>query len=151
MSKLTDQVAKAASPIAAQYGCSIWDVEYVKEAGAYFLRIYIDHPNGITIDQCEAVSRAMSDWLDETDPISGSYTLEVSSPGADRVLKRPSDFSLFMGEEVSIRLYHSKDGKKEWVGTLTGYEDGAVLISIGDRSIRFEKDEIAQVRLYIAW
>ena len=151
MSKLTDQVAKAAAPIAAQCGCTIWDVEYIKEASAFFLRLYIDHPDGITIDQCEFVSRAMSEWLDETDPISDSYTLEVSSPGADRVLKRPSDFALFQGSEVSIRLYQPKDGKKEWIGTLTGYHDGAVLISTENRPLRFEKNEIAQVRLYVAW
>ncbi|MDD4511411.1 MAG: ribosome maturation factor RimP [Oscillospiraceae bacterium] len=151
MSKLTDRVAKAASPIAAQCGCTIWDVEYIKEAGAYFLRIYIDHPDGITIDQCESVSRAMSDWLDEADPIADSYTLEVSSPGADRILKRPSDFALFLGSEVSIRLYQPKDGKKEWIGTLAEYQDGAVLISVEERPVRFEKNEIAQVRLYVAW
>lgn len=151
MSKLTDQVAKAASPIAAQCGCTIWDVEYVKEAGAYFLRIYIDHPDGITIDQCESVSRAMSDWLDEADPIADSYTLEVSSPGADRILKRPSDFALFLESEVSIRLYQPKDGKKEWIGTLAEYQDGAVLISVEEQPVRFEKNEIAQVRLYVAW
>lgn len=155
MSKLTEQVTTAAAPIAAQNGCSVWDVEYVKEAGAFFLRIYIDHPDGVTIDQCEAVSRAMSDWLDETDPIAESYTLEVSSAGADRVLKRPSDFAAFMGSEISIRLYQPRDGKKEWIGVLTEYDAGAVAISVpqkdGETSIRFEKNEIAQVRLYVAW
>ena len=151
MSKLTDLVTSAASPIAAQYGCTIWDVEYVKEAGAYFLRIYIDHPDGITIDLCEAVSHGISDWLDEADPIAESYTLEVSSPGADRVLKRPSDFAAFLGQEVSVRLYGPKNGKKEWVGTLTSYENGTVVISVDDQPIRFEKGEIAQVRLYVAW
>ena len=155
MSKLTEQVANAAAPIAAQNGCSVWDVEYVREAGAFFLRIYIDHPDGVTIDQCEAVSRAMSDWLDEADPISESYTLEVSSAGADRVLKRPSDFSAFMGSEISVRLYQPRDKKKEWVGTLTEYDAGAVTISVpqktGNVTIRFEKNEIAQVRLYVAW
>ncbi|MBQ1351806.1 MAG: ribosome maturation factor RimP [Oscillospiraceae bacterium] len=155
MSKLTERVTQAAVPIAAQQGCSVWDVEYVKEAGAFFLRIYIDHPDGVTIDQCEAVSHAISDWLDETDPIAESYTLEVSSAGADRVLKRPSDFAAFMGKEISVRLYQPRDKKKEWIGTLAEYDAGAVVLSVpqktGNIPVRFEKNEIAQVRLYVAW
>ena len=86
MAKVTDLVARLAQPLAEAAGCSLWDVEYVKEAGTWYLRIYIDKETGVSIDDCEAVSRPLSDALDEADPIEGSYTLEVSSAGADRVL-----------------------------------------------------------------
>ena len=90
MAKVTDVVAQLAAPVVEQAGCSLWDVEYVKEAGEWFLRVYIDKEGGVSIDDCEAVSRPLSDLLDEADPIEGSYTFEVSSAGADRVLKSPS-------------------------------------------------------------
>ena len=89
MAKVTDTVAQLALPFVEAAGCSLWDVEYVKEAGEWFLRIYIDKEGGISIEDCEAVSRPLSDKLDEADPIEGSYTFEVSSAGADRVLKKP--------------------------------------------------------------
>ncbi len=89
MAKVTELVAGLAAPIAEENGCSLWDVEYVREAGQWFLRVYIDKEGGVSIDDCEAVSRPLSDKLDEADPIEGSYTFEVSSAGADRVLKKP--------------------------------------------------------------
>ena len=89
MAKVTDTVAQLALPFVESAGCSLWDVEYVKEAGEWFLRIYIDKEGGVSIEDCEAVSRPLSDKLDEADPIGGSYTFEVSSAGADRVLKKP--------------------------------------------------------------
>ena len=97
MAKVTDLVARLAQPLAEAAGCSLWDVEYVKEAGTWYLRIYIDKETGVSIDDCEAVSRPLSDALDEADPIEGSYTLEVSSAGADRVLKKPEHFQRFCG------------------------------------------------------
>lgn len=90
MAKVTDTVAQLALPFVESAGCSLWDVEYVKEAGEWFLRIYIDKEGGVSIEDCEAVSRPLSDKLDEADPIEGSYTFEVSSAGADRVLKSRS-------------------------------------------------------------
>ena len=151
MRNIVQQVKAAATPMVENTGCSLWDVEFVKEAGLFYLRVYIDHPDGVSIDQCEAVSRALSDWLDEADPIEESYTLEVSSAGADRTLKRPSDFEQFMGSTVSVRLYQAKDGKKEWVGVLTGYENGAVQITVDETPVQFEKKEIAKVQLYVTF
>ena len=87
MAKVTDAVAQLALPYVEAAGCTLWDVEYVKEAGEWFLRVYIDKADGVSIEDCEAVSRPLSDKLDEADPIEGSYTFEVSSAGADRVLK----------------------------------------------------------------
>ena len=86
MAKLTDAVAALALPIVEAAGCTLWDVEYVKEAGTWFLRVFIDREGGVSIDDCEAVSRPLSDLLDEADPIEGSYTFVVSSAGADRAL-----------------------------------------------------------------
>lgn len=150
MAKVTDLTAQLAQPLAEAAGCSLWDVEYVKEAGTWFLRVYIDKQGGISIEDCEAVSRPLSDKLDEVDPIEGSYTLEVSSAGADRALKKPEHFRQFMGAEVEVRLYRPRDGRKEHVGTLTDYtEDGTVTIDVAGTPTTFEKKELAQVRLYV--
>ena len=105
MAKVTELTAGLAAPIVEAAGCSLWDVEYVKEAGEWFLRVYIDKEGGVSINDCEAVSRPLSDALDEADPIEGSYTLEVSSAGADRVLKKPEHFAAFLGSEVDVKLY----------------------------------------------
>ena len=149
MSKLTDAVLALAEPVAAQQGCEIWDVEYVKEAGQWFLRVYIDKDGGVSIDDCEAVSRALDPVLDERDPIETSYTFEVSSAGAERSLKRPSDFERFLGSFVEVRLYKARDGVKEFTGDLAGYEDGAVTIEQNGRRVTFAKGEVANVRLRI--
>lgn len=148
MAKVTDIVAQLALPIAEQAGCSLWDVEYVKEAGSWFLRIYIDKEGGVSIDDCEAVSRPLSDALDEADPIEGSYVLEVSSAGADRVLKKPEHFQQFAGAEVEVRLYRPRDGKKDFVCNLVSCEDGNVTVELAGEQVLFEKKEVAQVRLY---
>ncbi len=149
MAKLTDAVAALALPIVEAAGCTLWDVEYVKEAGTWFLRVFIDREGGVSIDDCEAVSRPLSDLLDEADPIEGSYTFEVSSAGADRALKKPEHFAIFQGAEVEVRLYRPQEGRKEFVGTLKGYEDGAVTLDINGVDAIFTKQEIALVRLYL--
>ena len=104
MSKLTDAVLALAEPVAAQQGCEIWDVEYVKEAGSRYLRVYIDKPDGVSIQDCEDFSRALDPILDEADPIPDSYIFEVSSAGAERQLKRPGDFARFLGAQVEVRV-----------------------------------------------
>ena len=148
MAKVTDTVAELALPFVQEAGCSLWDVEYVKEAGSWFLRVYIDKEEGVSITDCEAVSRPLSDALDEADPIEGSYVLEVSSAGADRVLKKVEHFQQFVGAEVELRLYRPRDGKKDLIGNLVSYEDGNVTVECAGEQILFEKKEVAQVRLY---
>lgn len=148
MAKVTDTVAALALPFVEAAGCSLWDVEYVKEAGEWFLRVYIDKEEGVSIEDCEAVSRPMSDALDEADPIEGSYTFEVSSAGADRVLKKPEHFEQFQGTEVEVKLYRARDGRKEFVGLLQSNVDGNVTIEVSGTPVTFEKKEIALVRLY---
>ena len=148
MSKVTERVYALAEPVAAECGCSIWDVEYVREAGAWYLRVYIDKPGGVSIDDCEAVSRALDPILDEADPIPTSYIFEVSSAGAERVLKRPGDFERFIGETVEVRHYQPVSGAKSHVGELVSRsEDGTVTIAVGDGSMSFPSAQVAQVRL----
>ena len=146
--KITDQVWEFAEPLVKACGCSLWDVEYVREGGEWFLRLYLDKEGGVDIDDCEAVSRTLSDLLDEADPIQDAYTFEVSSAGADRVLKKPEHFQRFCGEEVEVRLYRPKDGKKDFVGRLTGWADGDITLELNGMPITFEKKEVAQTRLY---
>ena len=148
MAKVTDTVAALALPFVEAAGCTLWDVEYVKEAGEWFLRVYIDKKDGVSINDCEAVSRPLSDKLDEADPIEGSYTFEVSSAGADRVLKTPEHFAQFMGQEIEVKLYRARDGRKDYVGVLRSYDKGDIIITAGDAPITFEKKEIALARLY---
>ena len=144
MAKVTDTVAALARPIVEEKGCSLWDVEYVKEAGEWFLRLYIDKPDGVGIDDCEAVSRPVSDLLDETDPIQGSYTFEVSSAGLERALRRPEHFAACMGRKVDVKLYRPLEGKREFTGLLENYQDGNVTVD----GRTFEKKDVAQVRLH---
>lgn len=147
--KITDQVWQFSEPLVAQCGCKLWDVEYVREGGEWFLRLYIDKDGGVNIDDCEAVSRAVDPVLDEKDPIPESYRFEVCSAGLERVLKRPSDFEQFMGSPVLIKLYRPKNGCKEFAGVLKGYDDGDVTAEIGATQMTFEKAEIALVRLRV--
>ena len=149
MAKVTDAVAALALPVVERAGCTLWDVEYIKEAGSWFLRVYIDKEGGVSIDDCETVSRPLSDLLDEHDPIEGSYTFEVSSAGADRALKKPEHFEQFQGSEVEVRLYRPREGRKEFVGRLQNYQDGAVTLEINGDETVFTKQEIALVRLYL--
>ena len=145
--KVTEQVAQFAEPVVQAHGCTLWDVEYVREGGEWFLRLYMD--GGVDISDCEAISRAVDPILDEKDPVPDSYNFEVCSAGLERQLKRPSDFAQFMGSSVSVKLFRPVSGAKEFVGTLTGYEDGAVTITVNGRPVRFEKNEVALVRLYV--
>ena len=149
MAKVTDLVARLAAPAVEAAGCELWDVEYVREAGSWFLRLYIDKPGGVDILDCEAVSRVVSDLLDEADPIEGSYTFEVSSAGAERPLKRPGDFARFLGSPVLVKLYKARGGRKEFPGHLAGYQDGDITITMNGEDITFSKDEVALCRLRI--
>ena len=151
MKKVTEIVAELAAPVAAEFGCELWDPEYVREAGQWFLRLYLDKDGGVDILDCENVSRRVSDLLDEADPIEGSYIFEVSSAGAERQLKRPSDFEKFLGSPVLLKTYQNRDGRKEFPGVLKEYDGGAVVLEMGKQELRFEKNEVAMVRLRIVF
>lgn len=126
------------------------DVEFVKEGPNWYLRVYIDKEGGISIDDCEMISKELEKKLDETDPIEQAYILEVSSPGLDRPLKKDSDFVKYEGELIDIKLYRPKNGKKEFQGQLLGYADGVVSILLeGGEKLDFTKKEIASIRLAV--
>ncbi len=145
MSKITEKVEALAKPIVEEVGCELWAVEYVREAGTWYLRVFIDKEGGVGIDDCEKISRALDPVLDEADPIPDSYVFEVGSAGAERELKRPSDFEKFLGSEVEVKLYQPYQNKKSYIGKLEGYEDGDVTVD----SVTLKKSQIAQVKLHI--
>ena len=149
MNKIAQTVYDLALPLAREQGVELWDVEYLREAGQWYLRVYIDKEGGVGINDCEAFSRAFDPILDEADPIAGSYVFEVSSAGAERELKRPGDFERFLGHKVEVKLYQSRNGSKQFVGTLKAYRDGAVTIGTGSGETTFEKEAVAQVRLRV--
>ena len=135
-------------PIVEKNGFELWDVEYVKEGGNWYLRAYIDKPGGINVEDCEVVSRELSDILDEKEYIDEAYILEVSSPGLGRPLKKEKDFARSIGKEVEIRTYRMVDKQKEFTGILVEYDKNSVTIEMEDESKRtFEKSEIALIRL----
>ena len=135
-------------PIIDANGFELVDVEYVKEAGTWYLRAYIDKPGGISVDDCEVVSRAFSDVLDEKDYIEDSYIFEVSSPGLGRPLKKEKDFARSIGEEVEIRTYRAIDRQKEFIGFLKEYDKDTVTIEYDDETTQvFERSDIALIRL----
>ena len=140
-----------AQPILEQMGLILWDVVYEKEGSGWYLRYYIDKEGGVTIDDCEAFSRAVEAALDAADPIEGSYIFEVSSAGAERQLKRPSDFEKFLGSPVLLKTYQNRDGRKEFPGVLKAYDGSAVVLEMGKQELRFEKNEVAMVRLRIVF
>lgn len=150
MSKITDIVTGLARPVVEEEGCSLWDVEYVREAGSWYLRIFIDKEGGVGIDDCERISRRLDPMLDEADPIPDSYVFEVGSAGAERELKRPGDFERFMGSEVEVRLYQPVNGSKTFVGELAGYDRGNVSVTVGSNSMSFDKSQVALVKLHVS-
>ena len=135
------------NPIMEELEFELVDVEYVKEGSMWYLRAYIDKPGGITVNDCEAVSRRLSDILDEKDFIEDSYVLEVSSPGLGRPLKKEKDYKRNLGKEVEIRTYRMVDKKKEFTGLLEAYDADTVTIELDDETMKtFEKGEIALIR-----
>lgn len=150
MSKITDKVTELAKPVVEEEGCSLWDVEYVREAGSWFLRIFIDKDGGVGIDDCERISRRLDPILDEADPIPDSYVFEVGSAGAERELKRPGDFEQFIGSEVEVRLYQPLNGCKVYVGVLAGYDNSRVTVTVGKNEVSFDKSQIALVKLHVS-
>lgn len=136
-------------PIVEACEVEIYDVEYVKEGSDFYLRAYIDKPGGVDILDCEKVSRALSDKLDEVDFIEDAYILEVSSPGLGRTLKKEKHFLKSMGQEVELKTYKPIDKCKEFVGILENYDQGNVTLKMEDKTVTFQKADIAFVKLTI--
>ena len=151
MSKREDYEARVEAfllPVMEENHFELVDVEYVKEAGTWYLRAYIDKEGGFTVDDCEMVSRRLGDWLDKEDFIDESYILEVSSPGLGRPLKKEKDFARSLGEEVEVRTYRAIDRQKEFIGILKDYDKDTVTIEYEDgETMTFDKADIALIRL----
>ncbi len=135
-------------PVMEKHHFELVDVEYVKEAGTWYLRAYIDKEGGITVDDCEVINRELGDWLDQEDFIEDSYILEVSSPGLGRPLKKEKDFARSIGKEVDIKLYKAVEKQKDYTGVLEAYDKDTVTIGLEDGTrITFERPSIALIRL----
>lgn len=149
MKKITEVVWALAEPAVQAQGCRIWDVEYVREAGQWYLRLYLDKDGGVDILDCEAISRTVSDLLDEADPIESSYVFEVGSAGLERQLKRPGDFAQFMGSPVLVKTYQPKDGARSSPGPWLARRRRGGCWTWRGETVRFEKNETALVRLRV--
>lgn len=143
--KRTEELAL---PLVEENNFELVDVEYVKEGSNWYLRLYIDKPGGINIDDCEVISRALSDKLDEEDYIEDAYILEVSSPGLGRPLKKDKDFARNIGNEVELKLFKAVDKQKEFTGILKEFDKETVTIEIDeDTDMSFNRTDIALIRL----
>lgn len=137
------------TPMADEMGYYLWDVEFVKEGADKYLRITIDNEEGITIEDCEKFHRAIDPLLDEADPISEAYILEVSSPGIERELKNSAHIEACIGWDVDVKLYAPRNGSKSFRGVLCGYnEDGDIVIEAGEKKVSFKPEEVAKISTY---
>lgn len=142
-----DKVWALVEPAVASLGLRIWDVRYVKEGAAWYLRVYIDGDNGVDINHCTEVSRLIDPMLDEADLIAGSYYLEVCSPGLERELIRPEHFSAMLGRSVLVHLVRPVDGQRDFTGTLAAWENGNITLNDENGTRVFEKAMISKVKL----
>ncbi len=147
--KTEELVAELAQPIADKHSYELVDVEFIKEGANWYLRVYIDKPGGVTIDDCQAVSEELDEKLDKLDPIEQSYFLEISSPGLERPLKKDRDFEKYKGELVEVKLFEAVDGKKVFEGELLGLADNSISIKQGEGVLNFGREKVAIVKRVI--
>ena len=141
------ELSQLLGPVVAGLGVELWELEYANRPGGGLLRLYIDSPNGISVDDCERVSRAVSAVLDEQDPIPGEYTLEVSSPGLDRVLRTHDHFARFTGEQVRVEMRDPIAGRKRFVGELLEVGEREIALVVDGAKVNLPIDEIHRARL----
>lgn len=147
MANIAETVTSLIKDTVEAQGVSLWDVRFVKEGADWFLRIFIDKEDGISIDDCVNVSHAIDPIIDEADPIDHSYCMEVSSPGIDRELTRPEHFTKMTGKNIKVRLYKAIDGVKEFVGQLLSYGE-TLVIDTEDGKKEFDKKAVSKVYLF---
>ena len=140
-----ETVREAIAPTVEELGYRIWDVTYGKIGADYHLEITIDKDGGINIEDCERVHRAIDPILDECDPIEGFYYLEVSSPGIERELRTDEHILLSLGQEVEVKLFAPKDGRKSMTGIISSYEDGVLTLAVGQESVALQRSEISKL------
>ena len=142
---IVETVRELAEPIADSLGCWVWDVEFVKEGTRKILRITIDSEEGIDINVCEQMHRAIDVVLDEVDPIAEAYYLEISSPGIERELRTEEHITLSIGARVLAKLFAAKDGVKSYEGTLKSYSDGKMTITVGENDVVLDKTDVSKL------
>ncbi len=147
-SKVEQGVWDLAAPIAEKEGCFLYDVEYLKEGGIWFLRVYADKEGGISLDECEVISRALSEELDKKDPIDRNYYLEVSSPGIERKLKHQEHFDRYLGETIDIGLYKAVNGSKQLTGRLTGFDGQNIKVEVAEEVLTIPQKDTTVVHLH---
>ena len=147
--RIVEEVEKLAAPVAAEHGCELWDVEYVKEGSERYLRVYIDKKGGVSINDCEEISVVLDPMLDELEALQESYIFEVYSAGAERRLKKPRDFERCIGRDVLVKLFSAVDGRKEYAGKLLSFADGDIVVYADGTERHFEKKNYSSVRLRI--
>lgn len=145
--EIAARVWELAEPLCAAEGMELIHVEYQRETGGRILRLYLEKPDGVSLEDCAEVSRQLSDILDIKLQTQDPYTLEVSSPGADRPVSRPQDFERFQGRRVKIRLARPLNGQKNFTGLIAGYSDQKVWIAVGEETIGLDHSEITKARL----
>lgn len=155
MSKVTELVEEMVTPILAELHLELVDVEYVKEGPNWFLRVSIDKESGVDIDECAAVSEKLSEKLDEVDPITENYFLEVSSPGAERPLKKDKDFERAIGKNVFVKTYEPIDNEKAFEGTLTSFDGTSLSVEIKiktrKKTVVIPYEKVAKARLAVTF
>lgn len=151
MTKVEKNIYELVHPITDELGYFLYDVLFVKEGKEYFLRIFIDRDSGIGLDDCEAVSNRVSDMLDEVDPISTAYNLEVSSCGLERHLRDENHYKAAIGKEVELNLFKQLDGTKQFVGILKDVCDGTITIATGDKDIDLTIDDVSSAKILFNW
>ncbi len=147
MAKIEETVTEIAEPIVEENGLELVDVEFVKEGSEWFLRIFIDKEEGVTLDDCEKVSRVLSDKLDEVDPITQAYHLEVSSPGIERPLKKTRDFERFLQHPIQVKTFVPVEGRKKFKGTLEDVTLETITVNIDGNSLIIPRDKISKANL----
>ena len=144
---LRDQLVELLEPVVSRLGYELWELEYGARAGGGLLRLYIDSPDGISVDDCERVSRAVSEELDAADPISAEYTLEVSSPGLDRVLRTQQHFERFAGERVKLEMTQAVNGRKRFAGRVTDVRRGEITLEVDGAAVQLPIAGIHKARI----
>lgn len=149
MGKIEETVWKLADPLVTENGLELIEVEYVKEGAEWYLRLFLDKEGdeGVDLDDCELISRKLSDILEKEDPIEKEYRLEVSSPGIERPLKRTKDFVRFAGEKVQVKTFSEVDGKKQWIGILGETTEETVTIEAEDKTVSIPREKISKANL----
>ena len=150
MASVAEKVYGLIKPTVESCGVTLWDVRFVKEGASHYLRIFIDKPEGISINDCTDVSHAIDPVIDDADPIDGSYYLEVCSPGTEREIVSPHHFEYAIGKEVKVKLFKAIEGKKEFVGVLKAY-DGDITLDIDGNENKFEKGSFSKVYIFEAF